>query len=449
VRNSKKGTYPARKEFTITSSRTGFHYAWIILIIGMLVTFSSVGLARFGYTTVLPSMQASLGMDNTQAGAIATATMVGYLLLAALGGALAARYGSRIVITAGLVLAGGSMLLTGLADGFFAAAVWRALTGVGSGASNIPVMALMSAWFAHKRRGLAAGIVVTGSAAGLILVGPLVPRVLSSYGADGWRVCWLIFGVVTLAVAVMTAIFLRNRPSDKGLQPLGTVPETSKPTQGNGALQWRNVYRSAIVWHLGLVYIAFGFAYIIYVTFFVKYLITEGGYTSTGAGSLFMVVGWASLFCGLIWGAVSDIIGRKLALVFIYLMHAVSFSLFALWPEPAGFVLSAILFGLSAWSMPVVMAAACGDLLGPRLSAAGLGFVSLFFGIGQAVGPTVAGAIADATGSLVPAMLLAGGVSLLGAFGAMMLRPIRGTKNGMGPQKVPAAPRCKDGESHS
>lgn len=420
-----------QKEYTINSSRPGFHYAWIILIIGILVTFSSVGLARFGYTTVLPSMQIALGMDNTQAGAIATATMVGYLLLAVLGGALAARYGPRIVITAGLTVAGGSMLLTGLADGFFSAAVWRALTGVGSGASNIPIMALMVAWFAHKRRGLAAGIVVTGSAAGLIFVGPLVPRLLSVYGADGWRVCWYIFGVVTLAVAVITAIFLRDRPpSARELPALRVEPDTLDPSLENKAIQWKNVYRSAIVWHLGLVYIAYGFSYIIYVTFFIKYLITEGGYTPTGAGSLFMVVGWASLFCGLIWGTISDIIGRKLALIFIYLVHAVSFSLFALWPEPTGFILSAILFGLSAWSMPVVMAAACGDILGPRLAAAGLGFVTLFFGIGQAVGPSAAGAIADATGSLAPALLLAGGVSLLGAFGAMMIRPIRGAERG-------------------
>jgi len=369
-------------------------------------------------------MQDALGLDNTEAGGIATATMVGYLLLAVLGGALSARYGPRIVITAGLALAGGSMMLTGLSDGFFAAAAWRALTGVGSGASNIPVMALMAAWFVHKRRGLAAGIAVSGSAAGLIFVGPLVPRVLSSYGEEGWRVCWFIFGGITLAVVVICAFFLRDRPSSIGARPLGSDLETPPTAPVTGPLQWKNVYRSSHVWHLGLVYIAFGFAYIIYVTFFVKYLISEGGYTTAGAGSLFMVVGWASLFCGLIWGPVSDIIGRKLALVFIYLMHAVSFSLFALWPEPPGFIISAILFGLSAWSMPAVMAAACGDLLGSRLAAAGLGFVTLFFGIGQAVGPSVAGAIADATGSLAPALLLAGGVSLLGAVGALMLRPI-------------------------
>ncbi len=406
------------------SPRPGFHYAWIILIVGILVTFSAVGLARFGYTTVLPSMQAALKMDNTEAGAIATATMLGYLFLSVIGGALAARYGPRAIITAGLALAGGSMLLTGLANGFLAALLWRGLTGIGSGASNIPMMALMAAWFAPRRRGLAVGITVTGSAAGLIFVGPLVPRVLSSYGADGWRVCWFIFGGITLTVAAASVLFLRNRPSVKGIEPLGAGPGDLPCPSGTGPLQWRKVYRSAPVWYLGLVYIAFGFAYIIYMTFFVKYLVADGGYSTAAAGRLFMTVGWISLLCGLLWGMLSDIIGRKRALVCIYLMHAVSFSLFALWPEPAGFTLSAVIFGLSAWSMPAVMAAACGDLLGPRLAPAGLGFVTLFFGVGQAIGPSAAGAIADAAGSLAPAMLLAGAVSLLGALGAALLRPV-------------------------
>jgi MFS family permease len=69
------------------------------------------------------------------------------------------------------------------------------------------------------------------------------------------------------------------------------------------------------------------------------------------------------------------------------------------------------------------MAATCGDVLGPRMAPAALGFITLFFGIGQALGPSVAGAIADATGTFLPTFLLAGGVSLLGAVVAAMLRP--------------------------
>ncbi|MGD9494987.1 MAG: YbfB/YjiJ family MFS transporter [Armatimonadota bacterium] len=156
-------------------------------------------------------------------------------------------------------------------------------------------------------------------------------------------------------------------------------------------------------------------------TFFVKALIAEGGLSQQAAGNLFMLMGWFSLVCGLIWGHVSDVIGRKGALVIVYLIQAAAFALFALWPLVPGFTLSAILFGLTAWSIPAVMAASCGDMLGSRMAPAALGFITLFFGIGQALGPTIAGAIADATGSLLPAMLLAAAVAVLGALAAGLL----------------------------
>ena len=509
------------------------HYAWAILAVATFVVFGALGLARFGYTLVLAPMQADLGLDNTQAGGLATANLAGYLALSLLGGALASRYGPRVVISAGLAIAGVAMLLTGAASGFAGAAAWRALTGVGSGASNVPVMGLLSAWFGRRRRGLAAGVAVSGSSVALIVLGPLAPRILVEYGADGWRACWVAYGLATLVVAVVAGLLLRNRPAEMGLAPLGaeeedaagaagpvgsaaglpavaagerlpgarvaagatdtvsgtaravlpdadaTIPATGGPLLTAGATAaaygadatdppagttgdmltaameqsaagtvrtapspavepspagvaapagtapaWGDVYRSPGLWHLGLVYVAFGFSYIMYMTFFTKCLTTVGGYTQPEAGRLFMVMGWFSLLCGLIWGALSDRIGRKRALVMVYLVHTVAFGLFALWPVPSGFTLSAILFGLSAWSIPAIMAAACGDAVGPRLAPAAPGFITLFFGIGQALGPSVAGAMADAAGgSLQPAMLLAAGVALMGAVGAATLRP--------------------------
>jgi sugar phosphate permease len=397
------------------------HYGWLVLAVGTLVVFGALGLARFGYTILLPPMQVALGLDNTQAGALATANLAGYLALTVIGGVLASRFGPRLVIALGLAVAALGMLLTGLAESYGAALGWRALTGIGSGASNVPVMALLSAWFAQRRRGLAAGIGVTGSSLALILLGPLVPRVLADYGQDAWRMCWLGFSGATFVVAILALIGLRNRPADVGLQPLGGPPEGVSNGSATDGLHWGSVYRAGVVWHVGLIYVAFGFSYIIYMTFFTKYLVAEAHYTPAAAGRLFMTMGWVSLLCGLIWGWVSDAIGRKGALVIVYLIQAIAFGLFALWPSPTGLTLSALLFGLTAWSIPAIVAALCGDLLGARLAPAGLGFVTLFFGIGQALAPSAAGAVADAAGSLAPAMLLAAGVALLGAMGSLLL----------------------------
>ncbi len=405
----------------MTSPRV--HYGWAVLATATLVVFGSLGLARFGYTMVLPDMQAGLGIDNSQTGALATANLIGYLALALIGGALAARYGPRVVVAAGLSVAAAGMMLTGAAGGFPDAVAWRVLTGIGSGASNVPVMALLPAWFASRRRGLASGIAVAGSALGLMFSGAVVPRVLSAWGDSGWRVCWFIFGGITLLLAAGSLLFLRNRPADLGLQPVGAAGDAAPP-QPAGGIRWAQVYRSRAVWHLGAVYVAFGFSYIIYMTFFTKHLIDQGGYTKDAAGDLFMVMGWVSLVCGLVWGTVSDVIGRRRALIIVYLIHAAAFGLFALWAEPAGFTLSAVLFGFSAWSIPAIMAAACGDVLGPRLAPAALGLITLLFGVGQAVAPSIAGAMADASGSFSSALLLAAGVALLGALGSFFLRPV-------------------------
>lgn len=398
------------------------HYAWWVLAVGTLVVFGALGLARFGYTMLLPPMQDALDLDNTQAGALATANLAGYLALTVVGGALASHVGPRIVITLGLGVAALGMLLTGLADTFGAALGWRALTGIGSGASNVPVMALLSAWFAQRRRGLAAGVGVTGSSLALILLGPLVPRLLADYGEAAWRICWLGFAAATLVIAILALLVLRNRPADVGLQPLGAAAAEAAPNVAAAdGLHWGRVYRAGVMWHVGLIYVAFGFSYIIYVTFFTKYLVAEAHFTAAEAGRLFMTMGWVSLLCGLLWGWASDLIGRKGALISVYLIQTVAFGLFALWPSPSGLTLSAVLFGLTAWSIPAIVAALCGDLLGARLAPAGLGFVTLFFGIGQALGPSAAGAIADAVGSLAPAMLLAAGVALLGAIASLLL----------------------------
>ena len=128
----------------------GVHYGWIVLAVSTLTVLGCLGFARFGYTMILPSMQAALGLTNTQTGVLATGNFVGYLAMGTLGGFVASRYGPRRVIALFMLLTGLGMGLTGLAGGFWGAVAWRVLTGVGSGGSNVPVMALLSSWFAPR-----------------------------------------------------------------------------------------------------------------------------------------------------------------------------------------------------------------------------------------------------------------------------------------------------------
>jgi MFS family permease len=166
----------------------------------------------------------------------------------------------------------------------------------------------------------------------------------------------------------------------------------------------------------------YGFSYVIYMTFFAAYLIKEMNLSQAQAGGLWALVGGLSIFCGVIWGGISDLLGRKYGSALAYLTLAVAYTLMALIKSPTGFYASAIIFGLTAWSIPTIMAAAAGDYVGPRLAPAGLGFVTLFFGIGQALGPYVGGSLRDATGTFLLPFLLASGVSLLGTISSLYLR---------------------------
>ncbi|MEW6266350.1 MAG: MFS transporter [Thermodesulfobacteriota bacterium] len=392
------------------------HYGWVVIFTGLLVTIGAHGFGRMSYTLILPGMKDGLSLNYTQLGLLGTGNFIGYLIMALVGGFLAARFGSRIVIALALVLMSLTMILTGLAQGFGWALVMRFLTGLGNGAAYVPAMALGSAWFAVSRRGFATGIVSAGIGGGTMIAALLVPLILSYYGVQGWRQAWYYLGALVLVIATVAGLLLRGRPEDLGLKQIGAAPDQGLNVRlKTSALDWGGVYKVGAVWALGLVYFMYGFSYIIYMTFFAAFLVKEMGLKSAQAGQLWALVGGLSIFCGVIWGGVSDRLGRGQGAALAYLGLAVSYLVLALSRSEAGYYLSAVIFGLTAWSIPTIMAAAAGDQVGPKLAPAGLGFITLFFGLGQALGPYVGGVLADATRTFTWSFGLATGVSLLGA----------------------------------
>lgn len=172
---------------------------------------------------------------------------------------------------------------------------------------------------------------------------------------------------------------------------------------------------------MGSVYFLFGVAYMIYFVFFQKRLVHDLGYSSQRAGGLYMILGIAGLVSGVLWGLVSDRIGRKQAIAIMWLAQAIAAGLFAFVPTTAGLTCSAAIFGLTALSVPGIIGAACGDAFGAKLASASLGLVTLFLGVGQALGPVIAGRIADASSSFVWAYALAAVLFVAGAVVALFM----------------------------
>lgn len=391
------------------------HYGWVIVAAGTLTIFACLGLGRFALGMLLPSMGVALDLGYDQMGYIGTGNFVGYLAAVFAARWLVRGLGSRATIAGGLFLVGASMVLVGQAASFAEVLILYVLTGAGSAVANVPMMGLVSLWFARRLRGRAAGWIVIGSGPGIIFSGTLIPALNAAEGVEGWRTGWLVLGAVVIAIAALCAFLLRNRPEDLKLTPAGEGPEPERAPAEQPP-------RSLLV-HLGVIYALFGATYATYATFVVTSLVQDHGFGEADAGHFWMWLGVFSLASGPVFGTLSDRIGRRGGLIVVFALHATAYTLAALPLPAAGLYLSIALFGISAWSIPSIMAAAVGDYVGPERAATAFGFITLIFGMGQISGPAIAGVVAEAAGGFQASFAVAAAMAASAIVLTLLLTP--------------------------
>lgn len=400
-----------------------FHYGWVVLLSGIAVMFSCLGLGRFALGMLLPSMGDALGLDYAQMGLIGTANFIGYMISVFFAGRVSNRFGARVTIASGLLIVGLSMCSIRVASGLWTALLPYVLTGMGSGLANIPMMGLVAGWFARKWRGRAAGCMLIGNGLGIIFSGFLIPHLNRQVGMQGWRTGWLILGILSLVSAVFAAVMLRNDPHRLGLAPLGAENSDTQDYKKKRLVgtQKKDAPGVAKLIRIGLIYALFGASYAVYATFIVTALVNERGIGEQAAGVFWSSVGLLSLCSGPLAGYISDRIGRFPALAIVFLQFTCAY-LCALSGLPDLFLyLSIILFGLSLWGIPTIMTAAVGDMAGPARAASVFGFITIFFGGGQVVGPAVAGYLADLTGLFDTAFMMCGVLTAIGAIASVRM----------------------------
>lgn len=379
------------------------HYGWTVVFAGALSLFACLGLARFAFGMLLPAMRTGLDLAFDQMGFISMGNFAGYLAAVALAPALIRRFRPRATIVAALLLITLCMLGISLSRSFWQVLLLYTLVGIGSGFANIPVMVLVSHWFRRERRGRAAGLMVMGSGAGIVFSGYLIPVLNRGLGAEGWRSGWQILALLALLISGIAGKLLRNDPAELNLEPVGTIQPI--PPQQVAAKEMPGAGR--ILVQLGLLYLVFGATYMVYGTFIVTTMVVEYGFTEARAGMYWSWVGWCSLFSGVSFGVLSDRIGRKGGLAVVFGVQTAAYLLAGSRLGTTALLLSIVLFGLAAFAIPTIMAAAVGDYLGLSRAAQAFSLITLFFAVGQTIGPGAAGVIAEASGTFTTAYLAA------------------------------------------
>ncbi len=381
------------------SARPSFHSAWVIVATGTGVILACLGFGRFALGMLLPSMASSLSLSYSQIGYVSTGNFVGYLVSVLLCASLATRLGSRRLIVTALLVIAASMASISRARGFPAVLALYFVTGLGTGAANVPMMGIIATWFDRNVRGRAAGFAVIGSGFGIVLSGQLIPRVNRLVGPEGWRTSWLILAGLVAAIGMVSLLLLRNRPEEMGLAPVGRPRGMAPPSPPAPAAAGRDtLYGNRALHLLGAIYFLFGYTYVIYATFIVTALVKERGFSEALAGDFWTWVGALSLLSGPVFGALSDRLGRKAGLAVVFSMQTAAYFMVAAKLPPLFLYLSIGCWGVVAWAIPSIMVAAVAEYVAPEKALHALGFITFIFGLGQITGPSVAGLLAERTG---------------------------------------------------
>src|SRR5262245_24140380 len=129
---------------------------WGILAVG---TFSQAAACSFlyGIPMLVPSLRADDGLSLFQASLLITAPMVGLMLTLIAWGALADRYGERVVMVSGIAAAAGLLACVPVTSNLAAVAVLLGLAGAAGGSVFAASGRAVMGWFPIHERGLAMG----------------------------------------------------------------------------------------------------------------------------------------------------------------------------------------------------------------------------------------------------------------------------------------------------
>jgi len=293
-----------------TLTRDQRAWRWRIFAVTWLA-YAGFYLCRKNLSVTMPLLSAELGYSNLQLANI----FFGYSLLYALGqfgfGVLADRYGSRLVVGLGLLVAVGANICMGFFSSLVILTALACANGAGQSAGWPGLVKIMASWFHHRERGVVMAWWTTNYVVGGFVATLFATFVVTSTWLVpnwGWHRGFWVPALALLGVTVIFCSLVRNHPSDAGL------PEIAENTSGTGSgstdredsfIETARVYGKMLgdpeVWTVAIGALfskvtrySFLFWLPLYMTQELKYKPGEAGYTS----SLFELAGFGGALLG-------------------------------------------------------------------------------------------------------------------------------------------------------
>ena len=400
-------------------------YRWFIVFMLFLACAISY-LDRAALSVAAPLIAKDLHLDPAHLGIVFSAFFVGYSLFCFIGGYAADRFGAKRVLVVAIGLWSIFCGLTAAASSLAVLLVIRVIFGAGEGPLATCTNKIISGWFERKEQTTAVGFANSGLQLGAALAGPVVGLMAVHWG---WRIPFIVIGVLGVLWVLMWSIFSTDRPEGnrwvRGAMPAGSDAGAELTARESVAHTPLSFYlKSPTIWATSLAY--FGYAYILYffLSWFPSYLMMER-HLSLASMSIVNVIPWILGFMGIaLGGFISDRIfrltgnalkSRKIVIVGGLLIAAACVAC----AGTANSVGAAVaLMGITVFFMNLTLSvywAIILDTVEPaRMGGVG-GFMHLLANTAGILAPVLTGFLVQWTKVFTSAFLLSGGIALAGA----------------------------------
>jgi sugar phosphate permease len=204
--------------------RSSIHYAWVIAAVTFLVLIVTSGIRATPGVLMVP-LETEFGWSRTAISAAIAINIALFGLIGPFAASLMDRYGLRRIVLAAIALLSVSVALSTLMrTQWQLTLLWGILVGSGTGVTALVLAAVVASRWFDERRGLVLGFLSAANATGQLVFLPLLASLVAT---RGWRAAALAVSVAAAAVFVVVALWMRDRPSDLGLEPYGRKAGTS------------------------------------------------------------------------------------------------------------------------------------------------------------------------------------------------------------------------------
>jgi MFS family permease len=355
----------------------------------------TIGLARFAYTPLLPSLQAQTGLSDAGAGALAAINYAGYM-----SGALAAAWIDDVrwrhrLYSSGLWMALLTTAAMALSPWMPAWALWRFIGGLCGATGMLLGSGLVLGWLMRHGHRPELGLHFMGIGLGIV-VSALGAWGLAQVWPEWWRQ-WVAFAVLGVVFFVPAWIW---RP------PVPPAVAAAQADEGAHTVSRR------WLWTLLGSYFAAGWGFVISATFTVAMVEREPALAGQGPWA-WALVGLAAMPAVFVWDRVARRIGDTRALLLALGLQTVSVLLPALSGSLAAAMAGAVGYGATFIGIVSLTLALVGRR-SPHNPGKAMARLTLSYGAAQMMAPVVAGVMAQTTGTFRGALWLTAGVMAAG-----------------------------------